>query len=211
MDKRLKQPLNDPTHHKPRPLVERRRVALVAGASGSGKTLIAKMFANAYVHTMDNYFRGPFEKLEGDVPNWDVPTAVNFEEWITDYYKILQAIDLKSTCEIAKYEFGTQKVSKQIFDGAKYSNISWIVFEGLFALDPRLHHLADLKVFVDAPLERRVARRIIRDMKERATDVKFVLLHSYFTQLSYEKYIEPMKEYADLLIPNYEISESRFN
>lgn len=195
--------------HNPFPCITKRKVALVTGASGSGKTLIAKMFANAYVHTMDNYFRAPFKLLEGQIPNWDVPESVDFNAWITDYYKILQAIDVGTVCKIARYHFGTSVVSEQDFDGRLYHNTKWIVFEGIFALDPRLHHLADLKVFVDVPFEQRVARRVKRDMVERKVngkgDLKFVLLHSYYTQKSYEKYIEPMKKLADLVIPNFEI------
>ena len=182
----------------------RRRTALVGGASGSGKTFIAKMFAAAYVHTMDNYFRGPFEPLADGIPNWDVPTAVDFIGWVSDYYKICQAIDLGQTCRIITYDFKTHKRGTRVFDGKKYRHVKWVVFEGLFALDKRLHHLADLKVFVDAPLTLRVARRITRDLEQRDADLRFVLLHSYYTQKSYETYIEPMKAHADLIIPNFE-------
>lgn len=191
--------------HTPFPCISRRKVALVAGASGSGKTMISQMFANAYVHTMDNYFRGPFTELEDGIPNWDDPQAVDFNSWISDYYKILQAIDLGITCSISKHDFVTMKTGSQEFHGEQYKNVKWIVFEGLFSLDARLHHLADLKVFVEAPLATRIARRINRDMKERGVDLKFILSHSYYTQRCYEQYIEPMKKMADLVIPNFDL------
>jgi uridine kinase len=179
------------------------KTALVGGGSGSGKTLISRMFKSAYVHSMDNYFRGPFKILDGGIPDWDNPTSVDFDEWIKDYHKITYSIFHKTSCDIAKYNFRNQKTNKVKFNG-KDKQVEWIIFEGLFALDKRLHQFADLKIFVDAPFSVRVARRLKRDTKERTPDLKFILSHSYYTEMSYKKYIEPTKEYADLVIPNYE-------
>lgn len=179
------------------------KTALVGGGSGSGKTLIATMFRSSYTHSMDNYFRGPFKILDGGIPDWDNPDSVDFESWVRDYHNITYAIMNGTTCEIANYKFKTQKVNKIKFDGQKHK-AEWIVFEGLFALDKRLHQFSDLKIFVDAPFSIRVSRRLKRDIKDRTPDLKFILSHSYYTEMSYQKYIEPTKLYADLIIPNYE-------
>lgn len=180
------------------------KIALVAGASGSGKTLIAKMFRSAYVHTMDNYFRGPFAINKQGVPEWDKKEAVDLSQWALDLHRILEAVSLKKRISLPVYEFKTHEVSTCEFNGAEWAHIEWIVLEGIFALEPRFHHLADLKIFVDAPFEKRVARRLKRDLGSRSDDLLFILTHSYFTEVSYQKDIEPMKQYADLIIPNYE-------
>lgn len=185
--------------------MSRFKTALVAGASGSGKTFIAKMFQQAYIHSMDDYFRPPFEKNEHGIPEWDKPSAVNFSEWITDYHRIKEAIDLGDTITMQKYHFGSQKVVERKIDGKKWKNIRWIVLEGIFALDQRLHHLADIKVFVEAPFSIRLGRRLQRDMEERSGDLMFVLMHSYYTEESYKQYILPQKQLADLVIPTYEV------
>jgi uridine kinase len=179
------------------------KTALVGGGSGSGKTLISNMFRSAYVHSMDNYFRGPFKILKGGVPDWDNPESVDFDEWIKDYHNISYAILHGEDTIISKYNFKTQKIKKVKFCGTCFK-VQWIIFEGLFALDKRLHQFADLKIFVDAPFTLRVARRLKRDTIERTPNLKFVLDHSYYTEMSYQKYIEPTKKYADLVIPNYE-------
>jgi uridine kinase len=184
----------------------RLKTALIAGGSGSGKTLIAQMFRDAYVHSMDNYFRGPFKILSGGIPDWDNPKSVDFNEWIEDYHKISYAIIHKTNTIIAKYDFKTQKLKKAKFTGSDQT-WNWIIFEGLFALDKRLHQFADLKIFVDAPLDVRVSRRLKRDTKERIPNLKFILNHSYYTEDSYRKYIEPTKIYADMVIPNYDSHE----
>jgi len=181
----------------------RLKVALIAGGSGSGKTLIAAMFRGAYVLSMDNYFRGPFKILEGGIPDWDNPKSVDFDEWINDYHKICYAILHGTNTTIAKYDFKTQKVKKFKFIGKSHS-WRWIIFEGLFALDKRLHQFADLKIFVEAPFDVRISRRLKRDTKERTPDLKFILNHSYYTEVSYKKYIEPTKWFADIVIPNYD-------
>lgn len=182
------------------------KTALVAGASGSGKTLIASMFQKAYVHTMDYYFRPPFPVNVHGIPEWDRPEAIDFDEWLEDYIRIKQAISESSTLVLNRYRFEDQKVHQENFDGSDHENIKWIIIEGLFALDPRLHKFADLKIFVEAPFQLRVSRRLIRDLHEREQDLMFVLMHSYYTELSYQQYIEPQKEFADLVIPNYEVS-----
>jgi uridine kinase len=182
-------------------MADRLKTALVGGGSGSGKTLISKMFKNAYVLSMDNYFRGPFKMLDGGVPDWDNPKSINFNEWIDDYHKISYSILHNTNTTIAQYNFITHKVKKSKFIG---SNYKWIIFEGLFALDKRLHQFADIKIFVEAPFSVRISRRLKRDTKERNSDIKFILNHSYYTEISYKKYIEPTKEYADIIIPNFE-------
>lgn len=181
----------------------RLKTALIGGGSGGGKSLISRMFRSAYIHSMDNYFRGPFKILDGGIPDWDNPKSVNFDEWIEDYDKICYAITHKTVCKIANYNFKTQNINKIGFNGLKHQ-VEWIIFEGLFALDKRLHQYSDLKIFVDAPFSLRVSRRLKRDIKERTSDLKFILMHSYHTEVSYNKFIEPTKKYADLVIPNYE-------
>lgn len=190
------------------------KTALVAGASGSGKTLIARMFQKAFVHSMDDYFNPPFDVNDDGIPKWDEPKAVNFDRWIKDYHKVKEAIDLRKTISLPRYDFVNGTPSEKQFDGKQWQSIHWIVLEGIFALDQRLHHLADIKVFVEAPFAVRVARKLGRDVAERAFDLKAerafdlkkVLLHSYHAEQSYCKYILPQKEYADLVIPNYSLS-----
>lgn len=183
------------------------KTALVAGPSGSGKTLIAKQFQKAYVHSMDDYFRGPFPVNEHNIPEWDSPNAVDFDHWIKDYHRVKEAIALRKEIELPKYQFKTHKVltHKVDFSNPEWQTIRWIVLEGIFALDQRLHHLADLKVFVDAPFQTRVSRRLNRDLGVRSDDLLFILMHSYYTEQSYQTYILPQKEYADMVIPNYDI------
>ena len=78
-----------------------------------------------------------------------------------------------------------------------------VIFEGILALyDKRLRDMFDLKVFVDADADIRLARRIKRDISSRGRDVESVL-HQYerFVKPAFDEYILPTKQYADVVVP----------
>lgn len=183
------------------------KTALVAGPSGSGKTLIAKQFQNAYILSMDDYFRGPFPLNKHNIPEWDKPSAIDFNALISDYHRVKDAIILKQVIDLPRYQFKTGEILEERIDFSlpQWTNLKWIVLEGLFALDQRLFSLSDLKVFVDAPFQVRVSRRLGRDISERSGDLMFILLHSFYTEESYRTYILPQKQHADIVILNYDL------
>jgi uridine kinase len=79
-----------------------------------------------------------------------------------------------------------------------------IVIEGIMALvNKDLRALGDLKVFINASRERRLVRRIERDMKERGRSYESII-EQYFTtvQPMFEEIIAPSQYYADLIINN---------
>ncbi|KAF4740438.1 hypothetical protein FOZ63_019251, partial [Perkinsus olseni] len=61
----------------------------------------------------------------------------------------------------------------------------------------------DLKIFVECDADIRLARRVIRDIAERGRELENVLgQYQRFVKPSYEKYVEPGKRFADVIIPN---------
>ena len=68
--------------------------------------------------------------------------------------------------------------------------------------DARLRDLMDVKVFVDAPADERLVRRIKRDMVERDRSLQSVLSQYQDTvRPMHEQFVEPTKAYADIIIP----------
>jgi len=60
----------------------------------------------------------------------------------------------------------------------------------------------DIKIFVDTDSDTRLARRILRDLKERGRDLEGVLnQYQKFVKPAFEEYILPSKKYADVIIP----------
>jgi len=66
-----------------------------------------------------------------------------------------------------------------------------------------LRELFDIKIFVHADSDERLIRRIGRDVEERGRDITEVVERYQQTlKPMHEQFIEPTKEYADIIIPN---------
>lgn len=79
-----------------------------------------------------------------------------------------------------------------------------IIIEGIMALyDKHLRDLMDLKIFVDAEPDERLLRVIERDIAERGHPLD-MLIGKYRNVLKpmHDEFIEPTKQYADIIIPN---------
>jgi uridine kinase len=79
-----------------------------------------------------------------------------------------------------------------------------MIVEGILILShPEIRELFDIKIFVHADSDERLIRRLKRDITERGRDIDEVLTR-YQTTLKpmHQQFIEPMKEYADIIIPN---------
>jgi len=79
-----------------------------------------------------------------------------------------------------------------------------MIVEGILILtNPELRELFDIKIYVHADSDERLIRRLKRDISERGRDLDEVLTR-YQTTLKpmHQQFIEPMKEYADIIIPN---------
>jgi len=79
-----------------------------------------------------------------------------------------------------------------------------MIVEGILILtNPEIRELFDIKIFVHADSDERLIRRLKRDITERGRDIDEVLTR-YQTTLKpmHQQFIEPMKEYADIIIPN---------
>uniref|UniRef100_A0A915Q3Y7 Large ribosomal subunit protein eL30 n=1 Tax=Setaria digitata TaxID=48799 RepID=A0A915Q3Y7_9BILA len=75
-----------------------------------------------------------------------------------------------------------------------------IIVEGILILyDQELRNLFDMKLFVDADSDDRLARRVQRDTQERGRSV----LHQYLNLVkpAFEEFCLPTKKYADVVIP----------
>ena len=60
----------------------------------------------------------------------------------------------------------------------------------------------DIKVFVDTDADIRLARRILRDVRERGRSMESVVGQYIATvKPMHEEFVEPSKKYADVIIP----------
>jgi uridine kinase len=79
-----------------------------------------------------------------------------------------------------------------------------LVIEGLFVFHYReIADLLDLRVFIDAPQELMLARRIERDLAERGYPEEVVRYQwDHHVAPAYRAYLEPYRDSSDLIITN---------
>jgi uridine kinase len=84
-----------------------------------------------------------------------------------------------------------------------------LIVEGILCLaDENLRNLMDVKVFVDCASDVRLSRVIRRDIMERGRNVEMVLdRYEKTVRPSHLQFIEPTKNYADIIIPQGGMNE----
>ena len=185
--------------------MEKPYVIGITGGSGSGKTLFLKSLLNTFKFqevtciSQDDYYRPREYQLvdkNGEL-NFDRPESIDYEQFASD----LKALSSGNAVEKEEYTFNNPNVipKKIITRPAKV-----ILVEGIFIFHyEKIRELIDLKIFIEAKDYVKLQRRLKRDREERGYDADDVL-YKYENHImpSYQKYIEPYKEEADLIVPN---------
>jgi uridine kinase len=148
-------------------LPERPIVIGIAGCSGSGKTTLARELAvqlEATVFPLDLYYRdlSQFPLDKRDKQNFDHPDSLESELFIEH----VKALAEGKTIQRPVYDFAHHARVAGVFEDVVPSR--FVLVEGILALHyAELWPLFDFSVYVDAPNEVCLNRRIYRDMRER--------------------------------------------
>jgi uridine kinase len=176
----------------------------VAGGSNSGKTTIASRLAEMIgdehlsLITLDSYYvERRDEPLEQRAQaNYDHPDAFDWQ-LLNDH---LAALTAGASVQVPVYDYTVHDRSDEQIT-VRAARV--IVVEGILVLwEPRLRERFDLKIFVDTPADLRIIRRLKRDVAERGRTTESVLERYLATvRPSHERFIEPSKRYADVIVP----------
>ena len=138
----------------------------IAGGSAGGKTSLAKELVaaageNASLLELDRFYHCLGNTKDCHQTNFDEPAALDFEL----LQKVLEQLRTHGTASVPKYDFTTHKrVGYEPLQAAPL-----IIVEGILVLSNRkVRDLLDFRLYVDAPAELRLQRRIKRDMKDEA-------------------------------------------
>ncbi|MDF2867936.1 MAG: udk [Gammaproteobacteria bacterium] len=176
----------------------------IAGASASGKSLLANTIVRelgsdqVVVISEDAYYKDqrdmPFE--ERQKINYDHPDAIEHSLLV----KNLQQLQAGGSVEIPMYNYNIHAREKTTRQVGKHTII---VLEGiLLFVDPKLRKMMDIRIYMDAPLDICLIRRLKRDMLERGRSLDSVLEQYLATvRPMYLQFIEPSKRYADIIVP----------
>ncbi|NKI32811.1 uridine kinase [Croceivirga thetidis] len=177
----------------------------IAGGTGCGKTTVVNQIVNelpeneVVVISQDSYYNdlAHLTKEERNLVNFDHPNSIDFDLLISH----LKELRAGKPIHIPVYSFVEEtRMPETILKHPK--NV--IIVEGILVLvNPELRELFDIKIFVHADSDERLIRRLQRDLKERGHDIDKVL-YRYQTAVKpmHNQFIEPSKEFADIIIPN---------
>lgn len=177
----------------------------IAGGTGCGKTTVVNTILNELpegevgVISQDSYYKDTSHL------SYDERIKINFDHPRSIDFELLEA-HLK---ELKKGNSIDQPVYSFVKHNRTGDTISTqprkvMIVEGILILShAEIRALFDIKIYVHADSDERLIRRLKRDISERGRDLHEVL-NRYQTTLKpmHQQFIEPMKEYADLIIPN---------
>lgn len=177
----------------------------ITGGSGSGKTTFINQLreglddSQVCYLSMDDYYLPRDEQKIDDtgVINFDRPKSIYRDEFVRDLRRLIQGKTVKRQEYVFNNELATPRTL--VFKPAPV-----IIVEGLFTFHYKeLRKMLDLKIFLHAKDNLKVVRRIKRDRCERNYPLEDVLYrYEHHVLPSYEKYVEPYREKADLIVNN---------
>ncbi|HDV7285128.1 TPA: uridine kinase [Mannheimia haemolytica] len=183
-------------------------VIAIAGASASGKSLIASTIYkelknelgtdNIGIISEDAYYRDQSHLTmeERIKTNYDHPNSMDHHLLVEHLRQLKQG----NAIEIPEYDYTehNRKTTTKHFEPKKI-----IILEGILLLtDENIRHEINVSIFVDAPLDICFIRRLQRDMVERGRSMESVISQYRKTvRPMFLQFIEPSKQYADIIVP----------
>lgn len=173
----------------------------ITGASGSGKSsfcqkVLEKLKKDGYkvcFVSTDWFYKN--KPVDISRYNFDTPSAFNFQP-------LIDAIKGGVEVSLPGYDY---VLHHSIENKHLYTpKVDFVIIEGIMLYnDEFLRNLINTKIFVHTDLDACLARRILRDMKERERTVQSVIEQWFDTvKPGYEEYIFPTMKYADFIFNN---------
>jgi len=177
------------------------RIIVIGGGTGSGKSALATALCAALAPalrvTEDDYYHcaSRFTDFDASLHNFDEPSAKDLA-LLAAHLAALRAGQIVSA---PRYDFAThmRMAQPQLLEPA-----ATIVVEGLHALGHAdIRASADLCVFVDTSEEVRLARRLVRDVRERGRDIEGIFAQ-FLSQVRpmHARHVAPTRAAADLIV-----------
>ncbi len=176
----------------------------LAGGTGCGKTTLAARIKDyfgddAAILNHDFYYKS-YRNLsleERKALNFDHPDSLETDLMIEQLHKLRN----NEAIERPVYSFvENTRLSKTV----RVEPAKVIIVEGILIFQKRkLCDMMDIRVFIDADADVRILRRLARDVNERGRTIDSVV-NQYLATVKpmHERYVEPSKKNADIIIPH---------
>jgi uridine kinase len=173
----------------------------LAGGTGSGKSSIVRSLVERVggcvvdleSYTLDRGAGAPEDRSSGGD---DEPAAIDTELLVAHLDDLRRGEAIRKPVYSAETRLRT---GIQLVAPARL-----VLVEGLFTLWwDSLRSLLDVKVFIDAPADLRLVRRIRRELADRGRSIEQVLYqYSSSVRPAHERYVEPTRVHADDVVTN---------
>ncbi len=178
----------------------------IAGASGSGKSLLANTLVNelgsdrVVVISEDAYYKN-HAALSPEARariNFDHPEALDHARLASDLARLKSG----QSIDVPIYDYVTHTRVPETRHISSDKTI--LVLEGiLLFVDPVLRDLMDIRIYVDTPLDMAFIRRLKRDVIERGRSMECVIeQYEKTVRPMFLKFIDPSKRNADIIVPH---------
>lgn len=177
----------------------------IGGGTGCGKTTVVNQIVEELTHdkvgviSQDAYYKdlSHLSYKERVAINFDHPQAIDFD-LLSEHLNTLRA---GGTIMQPVYSFVEHNRTGETVE---LHPRKVMIVEGILIMtNPAIRELFDIKIYVHADSDERLIRRLKRDIHERGRDLQEVLVRYQETlKPMHEQFIEPTKEYADIIIPN---------
>tara|TARA_B100001094_G_scaffold244284_1_gene240577 strand:- start:5814 stop:6416 length:603 start_codon:yes stop_codon:yes gene_type:complete len=184
----------------------------ICGGTGSGKSTLTNKIESHFKNIgvvkilSDSYYKNYYTLNFKDRSkiNYDHPSSIDFKLLINN----LKSLKNNKKINEPIYSYKTHKrlkKSKVIFSK------KIIILEGLHILcDKRIINLVDYSIYLDVDEETRLKRRICRDVEFRGRSINEVKQrYFYMCKPMHEKFINPSKKHADVILKSRTISLKR--
>jgi Uridine kinase len=208
---------------------ENAKIIMLSGPSSSGKTTTAHMLQkflkefgiNSVIISLDNFYRGKEEAplMPDGSRNYESVDALNVEK----IKNCLSSLVQTGKFYVPEYNFETGKPEK---DEKEYvlGEHDMVIIEGIHALNPiftrELPEESLIKIYVSvkqmlkdangeviSPMDMRLVRRIVRDIRSRATPAEATLSMWGSVLAGENSYIRPYRITADYTVNSIHIYE----
>tara|TARA_R110000868_G_scaffold14075_14_gene65788 strand:+ start:3418 stop:4026 length:609 start_codon:yes stop_codon:yes gene_type:complete len=177
----------------------------IAGGTGCGKTTVVNQIINELpigevgVISQDSYYNDLSHLTLQDrrKTNFDHPNSIDFE-LLAEHLRELRA---GNSIQQPVYSFlECNRTDETVPTHPR----KVMIVEGILILtNPEIRKMFDIKIFVHADSDERLIRRLKRDVNERGWDLDDTITkYQSVIKPMHVEFIEPSKEYADIIIPN---------
>jgi len=182
----------------------------VAGGTASGKTSVCEKIMHKLgdvykrhvaMISQDAFYRDLTDAEKSSAYkgefNFDHPDAFDLQLMSSTLQQLRTGHEIK----LPVYDFRNH--CRQPHETKNVDPADVILVEGILVFyDPVIRELFNMKLFVDCDPDTRLARRVLRDTRDRGRDLQNVL-HQYLDLVkpAFEEFCQPTKKYADVIIP----------